>query len=79
MLPEIDTQRCIISIINRCPSFVKTAWHKKLNIKDEKDRYPKFEEFSKFMSDISKKVNDPLYGNDNFYGKPTGKSSNYNN
>ena len=50
MLPEIDTQGSILSILQRCPHFVKAAWRRKvLKLKDSSGEYPNFEEFSKFM------------------------------
>ena len=42
---------------------------KALKIKDHDGTYPKFEDFSSFMSSISSNVNDPVYGSDNYYEK----------
>ena len=40
-----------------------------LKIKYNDGTYPKFEDFSSFMSSISVNVNDPVYGSDNYYEK----------
>ena len=70
MLSEIETQGNILSILQRCPNFVKVEWRKKaLKIKDHDGTYPKYEDFSSFMSSISLNVNDPVYGSDNYYEK----------
>ena len=80
MLSEIDTQGSILSILQRCPNFVKSAWRKRaLSIKESSGNYPDFETFSKFMSCKAADINDPVYGNESYYPKTSQRQSGSNN
>ena len=62
---EIDTQQCIIDITKRCPESLQAKWrHRALKFKDANARYPKFDEFVKFITKEARDANDPVYGND---------------
>lgn len=79
MLEEIDTQRSILSIIQRCPNFVRSKWRKKsLAEKEKNGKYLKFKDFSEFMVNVAVEVSDPVYGNESYFSKTTqrqGRSS----
>ena len=80
MLSEIDTQGTILSILQRCPNFVQSAWRKgALSIKESSGNYPDFETFSKFMSCKAADINDPVYGNESDYPKTSQRQSGSNN
>ena len=75
MLPEIDTQGSILSILQNCPHFVKAAWRRKtLKPKETSGENPNLEEFSKFMSRTASEVNVPVYSDEKYYTKNQYKS-----
>ena len=63
MLDEIDSQHCIIQILDRCPSYMRQQWKKKaLGSKRQNGNYPKFADFVDFIREKASDFCDPVYG-----------------
>ena len=60
---EIESQRCISEIVDRLPKYIRDRWRRQAqDIKDERNRFPCFEEFMKFVSKEARYSNCPVYG-----------------
>ena len=63
MSSEIENQSGILDIVQRCALHIRKKLIKKtLNDKTDKDEYPKFQNFDKFMERIAKQSLDPVCG-----------------
>ena len=62
-LPEIDTQSCIVDIVNRMQPYIRNRW-KRLAMEEKRnnDRYPKFKDLVQFIAKEADEANDPIYG-----------------
>ncbi|XP_014668800.1 PREDICTED: uncharacterized protein LOC106810050 [Priapulus caudatus] len=79
MLSEIDSQKGMLEIIQRCPTFIKAQWRRKaLQMKLETDDYPVFNDFADFMRRVALEMNDPVYGDKSGYQTPRGVGSKVN-
>ena len=64
---EVENQRSIVEIVQRCPKYVRDKWRDKaLDHKEDKGGYPKFDEFVKFVKRMATKSIDPVYGSGAF-------------
>ena len=64
---EVENQRSIVEIVQRCPKYVRDKWRDKaLDHKEDKGTYPKFDEFVKFVKRMATKSIDPVYGSGAF-------------
>ena len=73
MSSEIENQRSIMDIVQRCAPHIRNKWIKKaLDDKDDKDEYPKFQDFVKFMERVAKQSLDPVYGTQNVKSHKSG-------
>ena len=68
---EIDNQRCILYIVQRCKQYVRYRWR---NVALEQNRnigtYHKFSDFVTFMRRVAAESMDPLYGDEAMKSKP---------
>ena len=63
-LNEVESQAYMIKIVERLQPYLKTRWKRKaMEIKDDKKRYPAFEELVNFISKEAHEASDPVYGN----------------
>ena len=66
-LSEVESQSCIIDIVNRLPAYVIKKWRKfALEAKDKVGKYPNFIELVKFMKKEAMEALDPVYGHNKF-------------
>ena len=62
---ELQNQRSIIEILQRCPKYVQFKWRKQaLKEHHDHERYPNFQNFVEFIRTMAIEACDPLYGND---------------
>ena len=62
-LQEVQSQGYILQIVNRLQQYLRNRWKKRaLDIKRDKDRYPRFEEFVEFVKEQTLEATDPVYG-----------------
>ena len=72
-LQEIDSQACMLEIVNRFQPYLQLKWkNKAMDIKRVSDRYPTFGELVSFVREAAEDANDPVFG------KLGGKSSSEN-
>ena len=65
MMSEIDNQQTMLSILQRCPSYIRSKWRgKALDHKREFNEYPNFQKFVQFIQLSASECNDPVYGNE---------------
>ena len=70
MISEVENQNFIHDLNLRLPNFVQRRWRREaLKVKADKQVYPKFESFVKFVGSVALEANDAVYGWDK--GKPT--------
>ena len=69
MCGEVDNQRTILDILQRCPQHIRAKWRQKaLDYKGATGSYPNFEVFVHFVNQSAMDACDPLYGVDSFRG-----------
>lgn len=69
-LHEIDTQSCIVDIVNRLPSSIRSRWRRfALEQKRQTDSYPNFKALVEFVSKETDDATDPVYGVKSFSPK----------
>ena len=62
-LKEIDTQASIIEILKRLQPYLQNRWKRKaMEHKREKESYPDFDDFTKFVAIEAEEATDPVYG-----------------
>ncbi|XP_064632781.1 uncharacterized protein LOC135491065 [Lineus longissimus] len=62
-LNEIDSQDRMVKVVSRLPVYLQSRWRKKaFESKDSKDRYPTFEELSRFLDRVADEACDPVFG-----------------
>ena len=72
MSSEIENQRCIIDIMQRCSKSVQYKWRTvALEQKQHQGTYPKFSDFVTFMRRVAAESMDPLYGDEAMKTKPS--------
>ena len=72
MSSEIENQRCIIDIVQRCTTSVQYRWRKvALEQKQHIGTYPKFSDFVTFMRRVAADGMDPLYGDEAMKSRPS--------
>ena len=66
MLNEVNSQRTIMDIVSRYPSFVQNRWKRKVfKTKKAEGSYPDFDALCEFAMEISSEINYPVYGDFN--------------
>ena len=72
MTSEIDNQKSILEILQRCPRYIMNKWRiKALEHKRDKDKYPGFDDFVDFISLKALDACDPVYGQESFRQQPS--------
>ena len=80
MSSEIENQRCIIDIMQRCTKSVQYKWRTvALEQKQHQGTYPKFSDFVTFMRRVAAENMDPLYGDEAMKKKPSPRHCSCNN
>ncbi len=60
---ELDTQASVVQILKRLQPFIQNRWKRKaLEVKREREFYPNFADFVRFISETASDLNDPVYG-----------------
>ena len=60
---EVESQRCISEVVDRLPKYIRDRWRRQAqDIKDNKRRFPCFEEFMNFVAKEARYSNCPVYG-----------------
>ena len=64
MSGEIENQRSILDIVQRCPPYVRKQWCKRaVDQREDHGAYPTFSDFVKFIKRVAAQASDPVYGN----------------
>ena len=72
MSSEIENQRCIIDIVQRCTTSVQYRWRNvALEQKQHIGTYPKYSDFVTFMRRVAADGMDPLYGDEAMKSRPS--------
>lgn len=76
-LSEVDTQSAILDIASRLQPYLRNRWKRAaMDMKRERDRYPDFKEFVKFVQREAVEAADPVYGSFNVRpSQDSGKAS----
>ena len=62
-LHEIDTQSCIVDVVNRLQPYLRNRWKRyTMEEKRKNDRYPNFKELVEFITREAEEENDPVCG-----------------
>lgn len=62
-LQEVNTQSCIIEIVDRLQHFIQRRWKKlAMDIKRTTNDYPTFKDFVSFIASEAEDATDPVYG-----------------
>ena len=73
MESEIDIQRSILDILQRCKQYVINKWKRKaLEFKRQNSSYPDFSGFVDFICEVASEACDPVYGSEGFQCAATG-------
>jgi len=63
MLDEIDTRAKMVKIVNRLPQYLQAKWrHLAIKHLDCNTRYPRFVQLVEFLEQVSRELNDPVFG-----------------
>jgi hypothetical protein len=63
-LHEVDSQTCIVEVVNRLQNFLKIRWRRRaMDMKRDHGAYPSFQDLVKFITQEAEEANDPVYGN----------------
>ena len=74
-LVEVQSQSYIVKIVDRLQLHLKNRWKRKaMELKEESDRYPNFEELVNFVNKEAREASDPVYGKLN--SKPCNNATN---
>ena len=79
-MSEIDNQKSVKEILQRCPQYIRNQWSKKaVRVKRANGSYPAFKDFVAFFREKAADCNDPVYGSDMFEPQmhPKGSSSQF--
>ena len=74
MYGEINNHTFIQTVLDRCHSYIRSKW-RKLALKSWKDRqqYPDYKQFVRFLKDMSDEACNPVYGYDSY--KTSGRTN----